>query len=267
MELLSSLFASSGEYFMSFFQNVNLIGILLAIFFGAFWLAFYKPPFLKHDWLWAILIASAIVTLFAAAFIQLPLQVAIGKLFYANWTEEQLMRGILFTSLPTILIGCFVQEGAKLLPVIAYWWRKNKIIDPKFGLVIGAVAGAGFGILEAQSVHNSLFALGWTWDAAGTSGFNALLPFIERFFFVAFNIAMTALAGYGLAKGMGWQFYLIVSGIHSLINYLTVLMQIKLLSLEIIETLIALVAVGAVIVTLWLLKRRELSSTTAKAKQ
>jgi RsiW-degrading membrane proteinase PrsW (M82 family) len=257
MELLSSLFSLSGEYFISFFQNANLIGIFLAILFGAFWLFFYKPPFLKHDWLWAILIAGALVTLLASTFIQIPLQVAVGKLFYANWTEAQLMKGILFTSLPTIFIGCLVQEGAKLVPVVVYWWRKSKKIDPKFGLVIGAIAGAGFGIFETQSMYNSLFAMGWTWNAVETTGFNALLPFIERFFFIGFNIAMTALAGYGLAKGMGWQFYLIVSGIHNVVNYLTVLMQIKLLSIEAVETFIVLIAIGAVIVTLWLLKRKE----------
>jgi len=266
MELLSSLFASSGEYFISFFQNANLIGILLAILFGVFWLIFYKPPFLKNDWLWIILITSAVITLLATAFIQLPLQIAVGKFFYANWAEEQLMKGILFTSLPTILIGCLIQEGAKLLPVIAYWWHKNKKIVPNFGLIIGAVAGAGFGVFEAQAMHNALFAMGWTWDAVGTLGFNALLPFIERFFFVAFSIAMTALAGYGLAKDMGWQFYLIVSGVHGLINYLTVLMQIRLLSIEITETIIALIAIGAVIVSLWLLKRKDPVAKTDSRK-
>ena len=316
MELLSSLFASSGEYFISFFQNAHLIyillaiiGVFLAILFGAFLLFFYRsrflklhwlwaillfmillipmpwslvllivitliaivfalrqPSFLKTHWLWAVLIPSAIITALAAAFIQLPLQVAIGKFFYANWTEEQLMRGILFTSLPTIFVSGFVLEGAKLLPVIAYWWSKDKKIDPKFGLIIGAVAGAGFGILGSQSFYNALFASGWTWDAISSLGFTALFPLFDGFLSIAFNIAMTALAGYGLAKGMGWQFYLIVSGVHSLVDYLNKLFQINLLNLVTVETSIAIVAIGSFVVTLWLLNRKD-PLTKANSKE
>jgi len=50
---------------------------------------------------------------------------------------------------------------AKMVPVPVYWWRSGKNIDPKLGLVIGAVAGAGFGIFEGQWQHNVIFASGW----------------------------------------------------------------------------------------------------------
>jgi len=32
---------------------------------------------------------------------------------------------------------------------IIYWWRNHRILTPKFGLIIGAVSGAGFGVFEA----------------------------------------------------------------------------------------------------------------------
>ena len=265
MDFLSSIFASSSEYFISFFQNLSVAGIFLALVFGAFWLIFFNPPFFKLYWLWIVLIAGALITIICMSFVQSPLQTAIGKLFYSNWTEEQLMKGILFTSIPTLLIAGLVSEGAKLIPVIAYWWRKEKKIDPKFAMVVGAVAGAGFGIMEAQSLHNSLFAMGWTWASVDTAGFSAILPFIERFFIVGFNIAMTAAAAYGLAKGFGWQYYLLVSFIHALMNYLTILFQIQLLSLVLVETLMGMIAVASFIISMWLLKRKEPKPLPAKA--
>ncbi|GAI83969.1 unnamed protein product, partial [marine sediment metagenome] len=135
-----------------------------------------------------------------------------------------------------------VQEGAKLVPVVVYWWREDKNIDPKLGLVIGAVAGVGFGIFEAQWVHNTIFASGWSWEMVQTNGLVALAGFWERFFTVAFHTAASALAGWGLAKGWGWQFYLLASFLHALINYSVILLQMEFLSIVQIEVLVAVVA-------------------------
>ena len=213
------------SYFKSFFQNPGAWGIGLAIAFGAVWLACYRPPLFKKPWLWAVLVSSAFLTLAAVSFIQIPLWVW-------SWTSTE---PFLEPGGPhaldsaggdtTILIGGLVQEGAKLVPVVVYWWRSGKNIDPKLGLAIGAVAGAGFGIFEAQ------YALsGWTWEAVQTGGFMALTGFFVRFFAVAAHTAFSALAGYGLAKGRGWQFYLIASVLHGLLNYSVVLWQAGLLT-------------------------------------
>jgi len=48
-------------------------------------------------------------------------------------------------------------------------------------------------------VHNAIFASGWSWEAVQTGGVIALAGFWERFFTLAFHIAVSALAGYGLA--------------------------------------------------------------------
>ncbi len=92
-------------------------------------------------------------------------------------------------------------------------------MKPRLGLAIGALAGAGFGIFEAVWVLNTVFASGWSWTVVETHGLLALFPFWERFFTVAFHIAASALAGYGLARGWAWQFYLIASFCHALVNY------------------------------------------------
>jgi len=173
------------------------------------------------------------------------------------------MRWILLAGIPQILLSGLVQEGSKLVPVVAYWWRSGKNIDPKLGLAIGAVAGAGFAIFEAQWAHNLIFASGVTWEAVQTGGFMALLysGFWERFFTVAAHIAFSALAGYGLARGWGWQFYLIASFLHGLLNYSVVLLRAGLFTTLHAEIYIAVIAVLVTAWALWLRWRKRTATT------
>lgn len=249
-------------YFKSFFQNPSASGIYLAIAiglaiaFGAVWLAGYRPPLFKKPWLWAVLVSSAFLTLAAVSFIQIPLQIWAGQALSHFWSQEVLTRWILLAAIPSILLTGLVQEGAKLVPVVVYWWRSGKNIDPKLGLAIGAVAGAGFAIFEAQYVHNLIFAYGWTWAAVQTAGFIALLGFWERFFTVAAHIAFSALAGYGLARGRGWQFYLIASVLHGLLNYSIILLGAGLFTDVHAEIYVAVIAVLVTAWALWLRWRK-----------
>jgi RsiW-degrading membrane proteinase PrsW (M82 family) len=238
------------SYFVSFFQNPSAWGIGLAIAFGAVWLAGYRPPLFKKPWLWAVLVSSAFLTLAAISFILIPLQ---------NWTGLALSHvDILVVGIPLVLLSGLVQEGSKLVPVVVYWGRSGKNIDPKLGLAIGAVAGAGFGIFEAQWALNDVFASGVTWEWVQTGGFMALIygGFWERFFTVAAHIAFSALAGYGLAKGWGWQFYLIVSFLHGLLNYSVILFYAGRLAILYAEIYAAVLAVAVTAWALWLRWRK-----------
>ena len=255
--------ASPTEFLISFFRNPNIWGILVAIIFGIVWLICFWPPMLKKPWHWAVLVAGAFLTLIAISYIQIPLQSIIGKGMLRLWGEEALMRSLLLSGIPTILISGLVQEGAKLVPVAVYWWRKNMKIDYKLGLTLGAAAGAGFGILEAQWIHNAVFASGWSWDLTYMKGLEALLPFIERFFVVAFHVGASALAGYGVATGKGWQFYLIASVLHTLVNYGVIFVQAKVFTVNEVEALIAIVAIIVVAVALWLRWRKTGNSQPA----
>ena len=107
-------------------------------------------------------------------------------------------------------------------------------------------------MFEAIWVHNTILSSGWTWSTVETSGFLALMGFWERFISVAFHIAVSALAGYGLAKRLGWQFYLIVSLLHGLTNYSVILLQKGLLTSVQVEIYIAVLAVAISAVVLWL---------------
>ena len=84
----------------------------------------------------------------------------------------------------------------------------------------------------------------------------ALAGFWERFFAVAFHIAASALAGYGLARGWGWQFYLLAAFMHSLLNYSAVLLQVGVFTIVHVEIYAAIVAVLVTDVALWLRWRK-----------
>lgn len=244
------------SFFLSWFANPSILGIGLAIAFGAVWFVPYWTPILRKPWAWAVLAGSAILTLVAASFIQIPLQALTGQALGYFWSQEVLMSLLLLAGIPQILLSGLVQEGSKLVPVVVYWWRQGRSIDPKLGLAIGAVSGMGFGIFEAVWAHNTIFASGWTWEAVQTGGLIALAGFWERFFAVAFHIASCALAGWGLAKGWGWQFYLIASFLHAFLNYSAVLFASGLFTIVHVEIFAAVVAVLITAGALWLRWRK-----------
>src|SRR4030043_375 len=186
------------------------------------------------------------------SFIQIPRQIWTGQALNYFWSQEVLMNWILLAAIPSMLLTGLVQEGAKLVPVVVYW-RSGENIEPKLGLTIGAIAGAGFGIFGAWQALNAQFATGMiTWDEMKTFGFMSLIyaGFWHTFFIVAAQIAFSALAGYGLAKGWGWQFYLMASVLHGLLNYANVLYSAKVLTD--IQAVIY-ITVLAVLVTAWAL--------------
>ncbi|MFC1592874.1 PrsW family glutamic-type intramembrane protease [Candidatus Omnitrophota bacterium] len=255
IEMMNSFFIS-GFVYPGILWNQILLGVGLAIVFGAIWFTPYWTPILKKPWAWAVLAGGAFLSWVAVAFIQIPLQGLVGQVLTRFWSEEILMSWLVLAGIPQILLSGLVQEGSKLVPVVVYWWRHDRRIDPKLGLVIGAVAGVGLGIFEAQWVHNRVFLAGWNWELLQTNGLTALIPFWERFFTVALHTAMSAMAGYGLARGWGWQFYLIASFIHALANYSAILLAAGIFSVvhvEIYATVVAVLATGG---ALWLRWRK-----------
>jgi hypothetical protein len=154
------------------------------------------------------------ITLLAVAVIQLPFESLLGHGAHATHHDEHNIMPLLLAALPLIVISALVQEGGKLVPAVTYWQLEKRNINPVLGMQIGAVAGAGFGILQAQWTHNAIFASGWTFEMVQIEGLYELFVFWESLFIVAMHVTTAALSGYGLAKGWGWQFYLLASLIH-----------------------------------------------------
>lgn len=237
--------------------HLLVISIALAIAFGAIWLLAHWPPLFKKYWLWAVLVVSAFLTLLAIVFVQIPLQWWAGDAMEHFWSSTTLTNWMLLSGLPALLISGLVQEGAKMVPTAFWWWRSGKKIDPKLGLAIGALAGAGFGIFEATWSHTQVFMSGWTWNVVSTSGFQGILPFWDRFWAIAAHIAISALMGYGLAKGKGWQFYLLASGLHAAVNFLVLPYRKGMLTFNQVEILIAGAAALVTLAALYLRWRKD----------
>ena len=123
-----------------------LIAVGLAIVFGAVWLLAHWPPLFKRPWLWVVAVVSAFLTLLAVVFVQIPLQRWTGEGILNVWGQAAQTQWLWLASIPVILLSGLVQEGAKMVPMVAWWWRSGRRIDPRLGLGIGAVAGAAFGI-------------------------------------------------------------------------------------------------------------------------
>jgi hypothetical protein len=236
-----------------FWASPSILGWALATIFAAIWLACYWPPFISRPWLWAVLVGGAIAAPIAIVITSFPLSYGIGWLLSSFWTQKAVQSWGWLISIPSIFIFGLIWEGAKLVPVSVYWWRKNKDIDPKFGLLIGAVAGGGFGWLLAQWTNNYFIVDNkWSWQLVQAQGFPAISGFWESFFVLGLNVASTALAGWGLAKGWGWKFYLLACSIYLVTNYNTVLVGYGLVSSTQAQIIIAVWAVIVVGVTLWL---------------
>ncbi len=232
--------------------DMILIAIALSLFFGAFWLIFYRQPRSTGVWFLPIAVFSALFTVVAMAFVQIPVQYYASQALTHFWSNITLNDWLLLAGIPTILIGALVQEGAKMVPIVV-WWRGRQNLDPKLGLAIGAIAGCGYGIFEAFWINANVLGSGWTWHAIVSNGFLGIAPYWERFFSVGGQIALSALAGWGLAKGLGWQFYLIAAGLHSVLNYGAILYQKGYLSVTQVEIYIA---AAAVLITLFALVLR-----------
>ncbi len=240
-------------FLINWFSNPNLAAIGLAILMSVVWYALYLPPMRGYGFLWAIGIVAAVITLLAIVIIQMPLQALVGMLLSRVFEPGTLTRWIYILGMPQILLSGFVQEAAKLAPVLYVWHRAERFLDPKVGLIMGATAGLGFGIFEAVWAMNQVYAAGWSWAMVSASGFSGLMPVWERFFTVGGHIAFSALAGYGLARERGWVFYLIAAVLHSLMNYTDVMLQAGLISITTLQILIALLATAA---TGWILYLR-----------
>ena len=245
-------FFISAFYFPGLTWNLILIAIGLGLAFGAIWLTPYWPPIFKRYELWLVGLVSAFLTWTAIAFIQIPLQSMVGQALLFFWDQSTLTTWLLLAGIPQILFSGLVQEAAKLGPVIFYRWTTERNMPVRLGLMMGAISGAGFGIFEAVWIHNTIFAGGWNWGLVESHGYIAFLGFFERFSAVGFHIAVSALAGYGLVRGRGWQFYLIAALLHSILNYSVVLIQKDIFNAVQLELYALVLTFAVTAVVLWL---------------
>jgi len=243
-----------------FLLNPSVMGIILAwilaLVFGAIWLACYRPPLFTKPWLWAVLVGGAVLAPIAITIAVYPLRFGVSWVFESLWSMGAVTKWSLLLSIPSTYLFGLVREGFKLVPVVIYWWRNGRDIEPRVGLAAGALSGAGFGILEAQWMLNYIFASGWSWESVQIQWLIALGGFWESFFVLGVQVAACALAGWGLAKGWGWQFYLLAAFVYLFPPYTYTLVNADLITGVQAEFLVAAWALIATGVALWLREKK-----------
>ena len=235
------MFAQSINFFMAYFRNPSPWGIGIALAFALFWLLLYRPPLFRQPAAWLALAGGALAGMLATAFMLGPLN---GLLRVDQYIQEGQTGRLLLGGLLLVIAGGAIHESAKLLPVWLVWRRGGKTLEPRMGLLLGAAAGIGFGLLEAQWVHNLLFATGWNWDVFPTEYMSALITFWERLAMIGLHAGLSALAGWGMAKGKCRQYFLAAAGLHALAGFLSYLLAggvISVLLMELALTVMVLV--------------------------
>jgi hypothetical protein len=249
------------EYLKSWFNypgvegKIILLCAALALVFGIIWLLAYWTPFLKRPGLWPTAIGSALITVVAMTFIYMPL-----LYLYTQWLDSSFSQGtlndmMLLWTIPIVLVVALVEEGAKMIPML-FWWAGKYKPNVKMGMLIGAAAGAGFGIFQAFQIQNEVFGSGWSWAQVTAGGITALAPFWEQFWVVAAHIAMSAVVGYGMAKGKGGAFYLLASFLHAVLLYIVMFYAKGLITYNQMEIIVAAAAAVLTLVVLLVRWRR-----------
>ena len=236
---------------VEYFNTPTIWGWGLTVIFVLVWLTIMGVWRARNRWFW-LAIAGAILFVPVVVYIQTPWRNVVNQGLLDALGKDTFMDWYLVVGIPFILIGAVVQEGAKTLPLAFYWLAKRKNITPEQGLLVGAITGAGFALIEAQYLLNSLFASGWTFAEVGNSGLSSLGGLWTRFFVVGFHIGIGAFIGYGMAKGRGWQYYLIAVAAHFVLNYPVLLYDKNLLGIGWVEIIIAVISAGVFFYALWL---------------
>lgn len=148
------------------------------------------------------------------------------------------------------LLQTVVVAGAVLL---LRKFRKFSDVSP---VVLGAFIGSGFGVAEAS--YLSLFAPG---DSLYSWGL------IEKAAFITFHTAAGALIGRGVAAGSTrlLQFSLLAFAMNALLRYSPILVQQRILQLQLLHILLALVVLVFLVVALVLVRQRRPSRVAQPA--
>jgi uncharacterized membrane protein YhfC len=229
--------------------------VVLALVITLPWVIVLGRGRLRRPLFWLALIVGAVVFPFSIAWIQVPIQNALGRLLSQLLSTSEIRRLVLLVGIPSVAVSGIVQEGVKFgvaVGVLALLGRRN---PARSGLAIGAAVGAGFGGFEAFWVFNTVFSSGITWATVQLGGVGALLWLIERIFTVPFHVGAAALSAYGIATRRPWRFLLLAMGLHSLSNYGVLLVQRGVLNTTGVEAWLALFSVATIGAALWLRHR------------
>jgi RsiW-degrading membrane proteinase PrsW (M82 family) len=237
---------------LNFIGQPDWRSALLAILFAAPWFLLLVRKRIRLPWIWVVLIAGIVMFPLSIAYIQVPIQNAINTLYARNLSSEIIQKYLLLLGIPIIIVSGLVQETTKFIIAVIGQRGSHDEKTGRSGLAFGAASGAGYGGMEAFWVFNQILATGITLATVQLLGIGTLLGFIERVFTVMLHIGAAALSTYGYSTGRPWRYLLLAIFLHSLTNYFVLPLQAGLLSKEMVEGAIAVIAIVTIGSALWL---------------
>jgi hypothetical protein len=225
---------------------------LLAVLLAAPWFLLLVRKRIRIGWIWVVFLAGIVLFPLSIAYIQVPIQNGINTLYANNLSNETLQKYLLLVGIPLVIVSGLVQETVKFVIAVIGQRVSGDAKTGRSGLAFGAASGAGYGGMEAFWVFNQIFAAGITLATVQLLGITALYGFIERIFTVMFHIGAAAISTYGYTTGRPWRYLLLAIFLHSLTNYFILPLQAGLLSLYIVEGILAVIAIGTIGTALWL---------------
>lgn len=192
-----------------------------------------------------LLFAMSGITFALVVYIQAPIQ--------------QRLAGIVFRAVGSVGLGAYVaafviaavsglfQESFKTLLI---WFRWNQAGDrPNLTsmIALGAMVGAGFGMVEACWLTGGIYAAG-ALDLVS-------LGVWERLITIIFHTAMGALLGYGIGRKLIWQYLTITVILHSFGNFAIVFVRHGYIDAFVFEAFLTVYYLALFIVAMVVLRR------------
>lgn len=245
----------------AFVGNPDWRSALLAALFTLPWLWLLARGYLRQPRAWLAVVVAAVLFSPSISLIQVPIQQALSAFWVAMIGIPAIKANLILVGLPSVFVSGLVQETVKLLIAMLGLRLLGERRGWRSGLAIGAASGAGYGGFEAFWIFNIVFGAGWSLATVQLAGFQALLPFFERFATVPFHIGAAALSGYGYATGRPWRFLLLAICLHTLANWSAIFIQAGVLGGIEAEIWIAIVSAAAIGTALLLRHRRGAEET------
>ncbi len=230
------------SFWSTFYRRVMIWAFYAAIAFLCV-LLFSRGNLSRADY-WLLFVMSGI-TFALVVYVQAPIQQKFsGAVFRSLGSAGS---GTYFAAFVIAAISGFFQEGFKTLLIWFRWNQKDDRPNLRSMVALGAMVGAGFGLVEACWLTGGLFA-------SGALGLVSLAVW-ERLITIMFHTSMGVLIAYGVGRREPWQFLTIAAVLHTLGNFSIIFVRHGFVDAFIFEALLTVYDLALFTVALVILYR------------
>ncbi len=192
-----------------------------------------------------LLFAMSGITFALVVYVQAPIQQRLSGVVFRSIGSSG--TGTYVAALVIAAVSGLFQEAFKSLLIWFRWNQDGDRPNLRSMIALGAMVGAGFGMVEACWLTGGLFAVG----ALGLVS----LAVWERLITILFHTAMGAILGYGIGRRQLWQFLAITAVLHGFGNFTIVFVRHGYIDAFVFEAFLTVYDLALFIVALVLLHK------------